>query len=220
MAQPKHQARRLNPPALVALLRRDAGRSGNQSVGSCVDRHPSAIFADAAGRGEARAGYFPRARSEAIRQDRLEEISVQEQMHAGLAHHFEQQRLVRLRIERRDRGNVVGRIVDVTGRSARAHQALHDLLRDAADDAIRTGMKSHPRTDHRGGGRSAEEPVALDQHRARAVARRRDRGGATRVSAADHEHVELTHGLAASAGIGEGHSRASAKSGAWQSRSR
>ena len=41
VAQAEHQPRRLNAPALVALLRRNAGRSGDECVGGGVDRRPA-----------------------------------------------------------------------------------------------------------------------------------------------------------------------------------
>ena len=56
----EHQARRLHAPAFVALLRRDAGRSGDERVGGRVDRHARARYVALAADGrEARAGDAP-----------------------------------------------------------------------------------------------------------------------------------------------------------------
>ena len=130
----------------------------------------------------------------------VEHVGVQQQRDAGLAHHLEQQRLVRFGIERRNRRDVVGRVVKMSGRAARAHQTLHDLLSDAADDAILARVKRHPRPDHRRRGGSAEKSVALDEERARAVARGRNRGRASGVAAADDHHVVIPHRVSEFAG--------------------
>ena len=81
----------------------------------------------------------------------------------------------------------------MTGRRPQRDQPLDDFLRDAADDAIVTGVKGHPRPDHRGRRGAAEKAVTLDEQRARAGARRSQRRGTARVSAADDENVVIRH---------------------------
>ncbi len=83
------------------------------------------------------------------------------------------------------------------GRGALAHQALDHFLRYAADDALVPGMKRHPGPDHGRRRGAAEKTVALDEQRLRAVARCRKRGGATRIAAADDEHVHAPRFVAA-----------------------
>ena len=184
MAQAKHQACRLDAPALVTLLQFDAGSGRQVRIGRCIDRHRGLELAQSTHGRDPRSPHRP-----AVVAQRVEKISVQQQPHAALRHHLEEQRLVQLRVERRDRRNVVRRVVHVSGRPAHRHKTLDDLLRDPADDPLPPRMKRHPRPDHRRGCRPAEKPVALDQQRVRPVPRRSERRRAPRVAAADNEHV-------------------------------
>ena len=109
VAETKHQTRRLHAPALIALLRRHAGRCRDVRVGGRIDDHTRAITAAAANRCNARA-------DDAIALDvRAEKPGVQQQLRAGFAHHFEQQRFVNFRIERCNRRNVIRGVSDVAG---------------------------------------------------------------------------------------------------------
>ena len=103
MAQPEHQAGRLNAAALVTLLqsRTPADAATNASAVASIVRR-ARIRARAADGRERRAAY--RA---AFVAHRVDDQRVQQQVHVRLAHHLEQQRLVDLGIERRDRRDVV-----------------------------------------------------------------------------------------------------------------
>ena len=127
--------------------------------------------------------------------ERVQKIGVQQEIDAGLGHHLEEQRLVDFGIEGRDGRHVVGGIAHVAGRRAHLDEPLDDLLGDAADDALVAGVERHPRSDHRGGRGTAQKAVALDEQRARAVPRRRQRSRATGVAAADDQNV-VCHGRA------------------------
>ena len=184
VTEPEHQARRLHAPAFVALLQLATGRGGNERIGGRVDRALCRVGAHPPDRRERRT-----AHRAPIVAHRVDHQRVQQQLHAGLAHQVEEQRLVDLRIERRDRRHVVGGIGDMARRSAERDQPLHDLLRDSAHDPIGPGVKGHPRSDHCGRGSPAQEAVPFDQE----GAGRRQRGRAARVSASHHQHVIVGH---------------------------
>ena len=80
------------------------------------------------------------------------------------------------------------------GRTAQRDQPLDDLLRDPADDAVAPRVERHPRPDHRRRRGAAEKTVALDEQRARAGARRRQRRGAARISTTDHQDIVIHKG--------------------------
>ncbi len=191
VAEPEHQARRLHAPALVALLHRAARGGGHERIGGRIDRALGEIRAHPADRGERRPAHRTALVAHGVDHQR-----VQQQLHARFAHQVEQQRLVNLGIERRDRRHVVRRIRNVSGRAAERDQPLHDLLRDPAHDPVAAGVKGHPRPDHRRRGRTAEEAVALDQERTRAGTGRRQRRSAAGVAAAHDQNVVLFHALA------------------------
>ena len=160
VADPEHQARRLHASALVALLQFAAGGGSDERIGGGIDRDACPDLARPADGGEARAAHG------AVRAgERVEEITVQQQIDAALPHQVEQQRFVHFRIEGRDARHVIRCIGDVPGRPAERDQPLDDLLRDATHDALR------PRG-------------------ARAVPRGRQRRSTTRVPTADHEDVK------------------------------
>ena len=189
VAQAEHQAGRLNAAVLVALLqsRRPALAATNASAVASIVRR-ARIGARAADGREARRRSPRRAR----RAPRRRPARAAAAATPRLAHQVEQQRFVDLRIERRDRRDVVRRVGEVArasrpSRSAarRSPAAIPPTMRSVAR------MERHPRTDHRRGRGTAEKAVALDEHRARAGARRRQRRRAARVAAADDQDVEL-----------------------------
>jgi hypothetical protein len=196
VTQTEHQGRGLNAAALVALLCRNAGVCRHERVGRRIDDDAARVFARSSDGCERRA-----AHRLAVELG-IEHVGVQQQRHPRFAHHLEQQRFVNFRIERRNRSDVIGGIVQMTRRGAFAYEALDDLLRDAAHDSPIAGVKGHPRTHHRGGRRSTQEAVSLDQQRTRPAACRRQRGRAAGVAAAHHQYVEFHRGRPSPQAVG------------------
>jgi hypothetical protein len=54
-------------------------------------------------------------------------------------------------------------------------------------------MERHPRTNHCGSSRSAEESIALDEQRSRTVTRGGDRGRTAGVASPNYENVDIAH---------------------------
>ena len=112
---------------------------------------------------------------------------MEQDLAASLPELFIQNQLQPLCRKRRDRAGILLRVGNMTGGPSARLERVYQLLHDAADDLLFTGVKGHHRSDAARRQTSAQIAVLLDDQNARAAARRRDRRSAAgHASAADH----------------------------------
>ena len=140
------------------------------------------------------------AANDSVLDDRLDRQRMQQQFDASLFEHLFEKDLEGLVIHLKAMAIFVAR--------AFRDEALHDFVRNAADQQLMRGVRSAcvdaaEAAHHRGGRGAAEKSITVHQQDARPAPRRRNSGAASGRSAAHHQHVDFSRDFQAARRFGD-----------------